>query len=211
MTQGWTPGEIAPGGAVKIGSVLRDSLPVMMGYVPMGFVAGMLLAAKGALELPVLWSALISGLWVTGTMSFAAVPEIAGRSPWTTFALITLAVNFRYALYGFSMLSRWKGVPWPRKLYLILLLTDENFALELAHQTAGDQREELSYCTWLSLLNHSYWIVGSVAGALLVVLAGKLVDPETIRAHVNGMEFAMVALFLVIFTDQMREMFGHGK
>ena len=111
---------------------LRDSLPVLMGYTTMGFVAGVLLAAKGNVTLAPLWGFLSSALWVTGTMSIAGVPHIAAHISAAAFALMTLAVNFRYAFYGFSMLGRWKDVPFLRKCYLILMLTDENYALEAA-------------------------------------------------------------------------------
>ena len=180
-----------------------DSLPVLMGYSTMGFVAGDLLAAKGNVILSPLWALLSSALWVTGTMSIAGVSEIAQRSSIYAFALMTLAVNFRYAFYGFSLLSRWRGVPLLRKAYLILMLTDENYALEVACPLK-DPKENLRYCTILSILNHSYWIAGLTAGAIVVCILGHVIDPETIRRYTNGMEFSMAALFIVIFTDQMR-------
>ena len=186
-----------------------DSLPVLMGYSTMGFVAGVLLAAKGEVVLSPLWAFLTSALWVTGTMSIAGVPEIAHRASLCAFALMTLGVNFRYAFYGFSMLSRWKAVPFWRKAYLILMLTDENYALE-ASCPLKDPARNLRYCTVLSVLNHSYWIGGLTVGAIVVCVLGHLVDPETIKAYTNGMEFSMVALFLVIFTDQMRGFLKHG-
>lgn len=189
---------------------LRDSLPVLMGYTTMGFVAGVLLAAKGNVLLAPLWGFLSSALWVTGTMSIAGVPHIATHISAAAFALMTLAVNFRYAFYGFSMLGRWKDVPFLRKCYLILMLTDENYALESA-SPLKDLQAHLRYCTYLSALNHSYWIAGVTSGAFAVVLLGKLVDPEKIRNWTNGMEFAMLALFLVIFTDQMRGFCRRGK
>ena len=185
------------------GRALVDSLPVLMGYTTMGFVAGVLLAAKGDVVLSPLWAFLTSSLWVTGTMSIAGVPEIARRAPVAAIALMTLAVNFRYAFYGFTMLKRWKGVPLVRKAYLVMMLTDENYALEAACPIR-DPAQNLRYCTVLSALNHSYWVVGVTVGALAVCLLGQLVDPERIRAWTNGMEFSMAALFLVIFTDQMR-------
>ena len=91
-----------------------DSLPVLMGYSTMGFVAGVLLAAKGNVVLSPLWGFLSSTLWITGTMSIAGVQPIAARASIYAFALMTLAVNFRYAFYGFSLLRRWKDVPFLR-------------------------------------------------------------------------------------------------
>ena len=180
-----------------------DSLPVLMGYSTMGFVAGVLLAAKGNVVLSPLWAFLTSALWVTGTMSIAGVSEIAVRSSCAAFALMTLAVNFRYAFYGFSLLQRWRSVPFLRKAYLILMLTDENYALEAACPLR-DPADNLRYCTFLSALNHSYWVVGLTVGAVTVCVLGLAVDPETIRRYANGMEFSMAALFLVIFVDQLR-------
>ena len=182
-----------------------NSLPVLMGYVTMGFVAGILLAAKGNVAWAPLWAFLTATLWVTGTMNFAFVPLVAAREPILSLAVMTLMVNFRYAFYGFSMLARWKDVPFLRKCYLILMLTDENYALEAASQIR-DPKRHLRYCTFLSAMNHSYWVVGVTAGALVVSALGMMVDPERIRSWTNGMEFAMAALFLVIFTDQMRHL-----
>lgn len=187
-----------------------NSLPVLMGYTSMGFVAGVLLAAKGGLVLSPLWAFLTASLWVTGTMNFACVSEVAHHAPFYAIALLTLMVNFRYAFYGFSLLARWKGVPQPLKSYLILMLTDENYALEAACGIK-DPKQNLYYCTLLSILNHSYWIIGLVTGATLVCLLGMMIDTDRIRACTDGMEFAMAALFLVIFTDQMKGFLNHGR
>lgn len=188
-----------------------DSLPVLMGYTTMGFVAGVLLAAKGGVSLAPLWAVLSSSMWITGTMSFAFVPEIAARSSIATIVLMTVAVNFRYAFYGFSMLERWRKIPFVQKAYLILMLTDENYALEVAASQSMDDKTHLKYCTVISVLNHSYWVAGVTVGAVVVCLLGMAIDPDVIRRHTNGMEFAMVALFLVIFTDQIRSFVSHEK
>jgi 4-azaleucine resistance transporter AzlC len=186
-----------------------DSLPVLMGYSTMGFVAGVLLAAKGDVLLSPLWGLLSSACWVTGTMSIAGVGPISERASVYAFALITLAGNFRYAFYGISMLSRWKSVPFPKKLFLIHMLTDENYALETAARIPEPDRYE-RYCTCLSLLNLSYWVAGVTTGCTVVYALEKALSPERIKDAAQGVEFAMVALFLVILTNQIREAVRRG-
>lgn len=184
-----------------------DSLPIFMGYTTMGFAAGVLLAIKADVVLSPLWALCTSSLWVTCTMSVVGVAEIAQRTSLMWFAAITVAVNFRYIFYGISLLTRWKNFPLARKLYLIFMLTDENYALE-ASCTIRNEKRYLYYCTRLSLFNHSYWIVGVTSGALTVTLLGCVVDPAVIQRYTNGIEFSMAALFLVIFIDQIRGMLG---
>lgn len=187
-----------------------DSLPVLMGYTTMGFAAGVLMGARADVPFSPLWGFLTAAAFVSGTLSFAIVPLIAQSASLTTVAAITLMINFRYAFYGISMLSRWKTVPFFKKLFLIHMLTDENYALETA-STIKDQKLYEKYCTYLSALNLSYWISGVTSGCLVVYALEKALSPERIKAATQGIEFAMVALFLVIFTDQMKGFFGRGK
>lgn len=187
-----------------------DSLPVLMGYTTMGFAAGVLMGAKADVPFSPLWGFLTAAAFVSGTLSFAIVPLVAQSASLATVATITLMINFRYAFYGISMLSRWKTVPFFKKLFLIHMLTDENYALETA-STIKDQKLYEKYCTYLSALNLSYWISGVTSGCLVVYALEKALSPERIKAATQGIEFAMVALFLVIFTDQMKGFFGRGK
>ena len=170
------------------------SLPVLMGYVTMGFAAGVLLAAKALVPCAPLWSAVIAFSAISGTLSFAIVPAIAASDPCYSIAVLTFAVNFRYAFYGFSMLGRWRGVPFLQKWFLVHSLADEIYALDVACKIP-DPRKNRYYCLWNHALCATYWVVGSTAGAI----AGTALPVPS-----RGIEFAMVALFLVIFTDQMK-------
>ena len=176
-----------------------NSLPVLMGYTTMGFAAGVLLSVKGGVPCAPAWSFVIAALLVSGTMSFAIVPAMAASESFFAVALLTLGINFRYALYGFSMLAKWKGIPVLQKWFLVHSLADEIYALDLAC-TIRDPLKNRLYC----LFNHAfcvgYWVLGSVAGS---VAGSALPIPS------RGIEFAMVALFLVIFTDQMKGFFRH--
>ncbi len=173
-----------------------NSLPVMMGYVTMGIAAGVLLAAKGNVPYPPLWAALISATVISGTLSFAIVPAFADTAPALEVALLTLGSNFRYAFYGFSLLGRWRGMPLAPKLFLVNSLSDEIYALDVACKLKDPDKYRL-YCLWNHYLCWLYWLVGPIAGAS----AGASIPMPS-----QGIEFAMVALFLVILTDQLKGM-----
>lgn len=49
---------------------------------------------------------------------------------------------------------------------------------------------------WISLLDYLYWQVGSVLGALI----GGLLPFDT-----TGLDFALTALFIVLFLEQWRK------
>ena len=170
-----------------------------MGYTTMGFAAGVLLSVKGGVYCAPAWSFVIAAMLVSGTMSFAIVPAMAASESFLAVALLTLGINFRYSLYGFSMLAKWKGIPVLQKWFLVHSLADEIYALDLAC-TIKDPLKNRLYC----LFNHAfcvgYWVLGSVAGSI----AGSALPIPS-----KGIEFAMVALFLVIFTDQMKGFFRH--
>lgn len=172
-----------------------DTLPILMGYTTMGFAAGVLMAVKGGTPAAPLLAGLCGFLFVSGTLSFAIVPAVAGSMSLGALALMTLGIQFRYAFYGFSVLGRWKDVPLLRKWFLVHSLADEIFALDVACSIQDPLRARY-YSFWNHLLDVAYWtlgtFVGGVAGAALPLPA-------------NGIEFAMVALFLVILTDQIRE------
>lgn len=178
----------------------RDSLPILMGYGTMGFAAGVLFAARGGTALSALWSGLFAVAGFSGTLQFVMVDWVREHAALGTVALMTLAISFRYALYGFTLIERWRGVPLWKKLFLIHGLADENFALECACPFK-DRADALFYCLVLTALDLSYWTSGATLGAL----AGeRLPIPD------KGLEFVMAALFIAILTDQLRALFTRG-
>ena len=184
-----------------IRSAFVASLPVLAGYSTMGFAAGVLMAVKGSVAYPPLWAALIALSSVSGTLSFAMVPLMASGASVLSTALLTLCVNFRYVFYGFSMRERWRGVPFFQKWFLIHSLADEIFALDLAHREE-DPLKNRYYCLWNHFFNVVYWVFGTTTGA---VVGAAFELPS------KGIEFAMPALFLVILTDQVRDLLARYR
>ena len=171
-----------------------DSLPVLMGYSAMGFAAGVLLSAHSGIDFTGIWAFLTSATSISGALQFMLVGWIADRTPLLDVALLTFCLNVRYAMYGFSLLEKFRGIGFWKKLYLIWSLTDETYALE-TECNISDKKKNIRYCMLLAFFDHAYWIIGVTSGAL----AGKALPFSN-----KGIDFAMTALFLVILTDQCR-------
>lgn len=176
----------------------------------MGFAAGVILGALGSEKVPFapLWALITSGCIFSGTVSIPLPEFIARAEKVYVIALMMVAINFRYAFYGFSLLNRWREAKFWRKMFLIFCLTDETYALEVA-SPIKDSKHYLRYCTTLAMLNLSYWIAGVVSGAIFVCALGKLFSIEAIKHWTNGIGFSMTALLLVILADQVRGWFSH--
>lgn len=170
-------------------AALIATIPVLTGYFVLGFGFGIILKAAGY---GVVFALAMSLLIYAGSMQYVAVGLLTSGASLLTAALTTLMVNSRHLFYGISMLEKYQGTG-KRKPYLIFALTDETYSLLCSDHPdiAPDQRN--NYYFWVSLLNHLYWVVGSVTGAV----AGTL-----LQFNSEGIDFALTALFVTIFIEQ---------
>lgn len=173
---------------------LKASLPVMAGYIVLGMGFGVLLEKQGY---SFLWAGLMSLTIYAGSMQYAALDLISGGATLITTALMTLMINARHFFYGLSMLDRYRGTG-RKKPYLIFALTDETYSLVCGQ--LPEEAEPVDFCFLVSLLNQIYWIAGSLLGSLL----GALLPFDS-----TGMDFAMTALFVVIFVEQWQGTENH--
>lgn len=172
--------------AVK--TAFPHTLPVMAGYLFLGAAFGMLLKDKGYGPL---WALLMSVCIYAGSMQFVAAGLLAGGFSPVTALAVTLLVNARHLFYGLSMLGPFEKMGW-RKPYLVFSLTDETYAL-FAGMPSPNTPEDRQVFFWISLMNQCYWVLGSLAGSLL---------GQWLAFDFSGIEFAMTALFVVIFLEQ---------
>lgn len=165
------------------------TLPVLTGYLVLGFGFGIIMKANGfGLTLTFAMSLLI----YAGSMQYAAIGLFTGGASVLTVALTTLMVNARHLFYGISMLDRYKHTG-ARKPYLIFGLTDETYSLVCGDLSQIPEESRNDYYLLVTLLDHIYWVTGSVLGAA----AGTL-----LQFNSEGIDFALTALFLTVFTDQ---------
>ena len=176
---------------------LAATLPVMAGYLILGFGFGIIIKANGY---STVLAAAMSIFIYAGSMQYVAIGLMTGGASLITTALTTLMVNIRHLFYGVSMLEKYQNTG-KAKPYLIFALTDETYSLVCGELPGLAPEDRTNYELLVSLLNHLYWIVGSIAGAV----AGSL-----IRFNSQGIDFALTALFLTVFTDQWLTAKKHG-
>ncbi|MGM0771822.1 MAG: AzlC family ABC transporter permease [Halobacteriota archaeon] len=167
---------------------LRTTLPVFLGYIPLGMAFGFLLEGAGYHWI---YAPLMSIFIYAGAGQFIAVALLAAGAGLTEFAITTLLINLRHSFYGLSLLEKFSGVG-KIKAYLIFALTDETYAL-LTTTHAPDEGSKGKFYFYISLLDHSYWILGSFLGAVL----GSVLD-----LRLEGMTFVLTALFVVLTIEQ---------
>ncbi len=174
-----------------------DTVPVMTGYIVLGFGFGIILKANGY---GILMAFVMSLAIYAGSMQYVAIGLLTSGASLITAALTTLMVNARHLFYGISMLDKYK-VTGKIKPYLIFALTDETYSLVCNDNLNMDEKEKKRYFLFVSLLNHIYWITGSVLGAVI----GTLVSFNS-----EGIDFALTALFLTVFIEQWRTSKKHA-
>ncbi len=165
-----------------------DTLPVMTGYLFLGFGFGILMYQSGY---GILWSTAMSALIYAGSMQYVAVGLLTSGAGLITAALTTLLVNARHLFYGVTMIEPYRDTG-KTKSYLIFSLTDETFSL-VSSGSFSDKNERCFYFIFVSLLDHIYWVAGTALGGL----AGSVLS-----VNLEGIEFVLTALFVTVFVEQ---------
>ncbi len=168
-------------------SVLALSIPVAMGYVPLGMVYGFLAVQAGAAW----WVAVAASVLVfAGAAQFMMVPMLAAGLPLAAIAAATFIVNLRHVFYGLSLLQKLPTQALAR-WYLVFALTDETYSV-LTTLPAGTTTRQM---VTVALLNQGWWVLGSLLGAVIGAQA---------QITLVGLDFALAALFAVLAVEQWR-------
>lgn len=171
------------------------TIPIFAGFLFLGIAYGIFMNVSG---FGAGYAVLMSLLIFAGSMEFVAVNLLLGGFNPLGALFLTLMVNARHLFYGISMLEKYRGTGL-KKFYLIFGLCDETFSI---NYTANIPQEVNKgwYMFLVTLLNHIYWVLGASIGGLF----GSLV-----QLNMEGLEFVMTALFVVIFIEQWRKETKH--
>ena len=173
------------------------TLPIMAGFLFLGMTYGIYMRVSGFS----FWYPLAMSLTIfAGSVEFVAVNLLLGAFHPLQALAMTFMLNARHLFYGISLLDRYRGTGW-KKPYLIFGLCDETFSINYTASIPEDVDKGCFYF-WVTILNHSYWVLGATLGGLF----GSLIPFPT-----EGLDFVMTAMFVVIFLDQWKKDARHAS
>lgn len=165
-----------PAGSSDLASSRRrlvlDAVGIGVSAAAFGFVYG--LAAQGIGMSPI-EAAAMSVIVFAGAAQFAAIGYIAGGLAWPAIVLLTALLNARHVLYSAALAPSLRDVPLLRRAAMVHLLTDEAFALSIAHFTRIRRADEWGY--WVAAIGATLipWNVATLAG---VLVGSEIPSPE---------------------------------
>ena len=171
-------------------SALSQALPIVLGYLPVGFAYGVLAVKAG---LGVANAGLMSVLVFAGSAQLIGVEMIGSGAPALSVIATTLVVNLRHLLFSAALSPHLSGWPSRRVARFCFQLTDETFALHATRFHNG--QKNVSKTLAINALTHSAWIAGGLAGA---VAGGFVPDVKPL-----GLDFALPAMFAVLLVGQL--------
>jgi 4-azaleucine resistance transporter AzlC len=183
------PGQASRQG--KIASGVRQALPVVLGYIPVGFAFGVLGAKVGASVFNVV---LMSVLVYAGSAQLIAAGLLAAGAAPLTIIVTTFIVNLRHMLMSASLAPHLRNMSkWEQALFSFQL-TDESFALHSGRFQDPHGPAAKAETFALNVTAHCAWIFGSWLG----------VTASTLIADVRpvGLDFALPAMFIALLVAQ---------
>ena len=170
------------------------SLPIMCSYFFLGAAYGIMMEESG---FPWYVALLLSMTVYTGAFQFVLITFLSTGASLLTIAITALLMNSRQSFYSLTFLNDFKRMG-KRKLYMIHSLTDETYAVNCTLELPQKEKEDTMF--GVALLSHCYWMAATVVGAVL----GQLIPFE-----LEGIDFCMTALFVIIFMDQWKKASSH--
>lgn len=180
--------------AKSIKSAFKTTVPVMAGYLFLGITFGLVSKTSGfEWWVPVLMSVLI----YSGALEFAAVPVLSAAFDPIGAFLLGITLSARHLFYGIPMLRKYENIG-KMKPFLIFGLTDETFSI-LSATEIPDRETQKPFYFFVTLFNFAYWNLGTIAGTML---------GTAVKIDLSGLDFALTALFTVLFIEQIRSKTG---
>lgn len=182
----------APGSATFMEGC-KDSLPIVISYIPVAFAFGLNATRLGFSPLE---SVFFSCIIYAGASQFVITAMLAAGSSLWVAALTVMAMDVRHVLYGPSLRSRIIQRLQKSKTALWAFgLTDEVFAAATAKLVRNNRRWSENWMIGIAFSSWSSWVFGTVIGAFSG--SGLLQGYPAVEAALGFMLPALFMSFLL--------------
>jgi 4-azaleucine resistance transporter AzlC len=171
----------------------RDCVPLAIGIVPFGFVAG---AAAVEADFGVAGAMGFSIIVFAGASQLAAIDLLSSGSAVVVAVATAWLINLRFVMYSASLAPWLSHVRLGRRAFAAYVLTDQAYALSLTRYAKGGPLDErLRYYLGVALPLWVTWQATTLLGALV----GPAI-PEDVP-----LEFAIPLCFLVLLVPVVQD------
>ena len=171
---------------------VEDVVPLLLGIVPFGFVAGIATVNAG-LGLPEAVG--LSTIVFAGAAQLAALDLIGRDAPLAIVVVTAVVINLRMLMYSASIAPHFQTLSSRTKAAVAYLLTDQAYALAIARYRTEGSTHPVAYYLGVAATLWVVWQLTTVAGVVL----GTSV-PESL-----GLEFAVPLVFLALLIPAMED------
>ena len=171
---------------------LQKTVPIILGFLFLGTSYGIYMHKLG---FNFLYPLLMAAIIFAGSIEFVIGNLLIQHFQPLTVLILTLLVNSRHIFYGITMLKKYSHTG-RLKPFLIYGMCDESFSLNATLEVPQELARPRVYF-YVTLFNYCSWVIGAGLGGLL----GGL-----IRLDLQGLDFVMTALFIVLFTEQLKSL-----
>ncbi|NLY40852.1 MAG: AzlC family ABC transporter permease [Desulfovibrionales bacterium] len=174
-----------------LGAAFQQTLPIILGYVPVGFAYGVLAQKSG---LSGINTVLMSILVFAGSGQLIAVGLFAALANPLTIIMTTFIVNLRHLLMSAALAPYLNSWSKTRLALFAAQMTDETFALHVGRFAKGQLGQRQTF--GINVIAHSAWVGGTVLGLAASTL---ITDIKPI-----GLDYALAAMFIALLIGQSK-------
>lgn len=173
-------------------SAFKQALPIILGYLPVGFAYGVLARKSGiSIDNTVIMSLIV----FAGSAQFIAVGLIASGASALSVIITTFIVNLRHMLMSAALspyLKKWSKLEIAGFTFQ---LTDESFAVHSTRFANGDTHKGETFL--INSIAQLAWVGGTVLGIFSSTLISD-VKPM-------GLDYALPAMFIALLIFQIKD------
>ncbi|WP_225361544.1 AzlC family ABC transporter permease [Limosilactobacillus reuteri] len=168
----------------------QKTSPVMLVFLFLGASYGIYMYKLG---FNFLYPLLMAATIFAGSVEFVIGNLLVQSFQPLTVLVLTALVNSRHIFYGITMLKKYSNTG-KLKPILIFGMCDESFSLNATLKVPDSLDRSYAYF-YIIAFNYFSWVAGAGLGGLL----GGMIN-----LNLAGLDFVMTALFIVLFTEQLK-------